>query len=247
LKLRKPQRKDPADLEGRHNRDLSRSALRVYDGQSYRDQSTVCVMPCRDNTVDIKVEDAIDGLIKPMNQGFVRLNMRGFEVADAYNEALKTILANPQLSKFKFLLTVESDNLPPPDGLLRLIKHIFASCYAGIGGLYWTKGEGGMPMIYGDPREFPINFRPLTPVADTLMECRGIAMGFTLWDLELFKDKALGPPWFETKQNYDPAKGAELATQDLAFCAKACEAGYRFAVATDVKVGHVDFSTGVVW
>jgi hypothetical protein len=124
---------------------------------------------------------------------------------------------------------------------------MFGSPYAGIGGLYWTKGEGGMPMIYGNPKEWPINFRPQEPQKDSLQECRGIAMGFSLWDLDLFKDPKLGPPWFETKQNYDPSKGVELATQDLAFCQKACEQGYRFAVATDVRVGHVDFATGVVW
>jgi len=243
--LRKAKRKE--DLEGFHNKNFSRSSARIFTGGTYRDQSVVCIMPARDATVEIKVEDAIDGLIKPMNHPFIRLNMRGFEVADAYNEGLRQVLAHPQLQKYKFVLTIETDNLVPPDGLLRLLKDMFTSPYAAVSGLYWTKGEGGMPMIYGDPKEFPVNFRPQLPVADTLQECRGIAMGFAMWDMELFKDPKLGPPWFETKMSYDPQKGAELATQDLAFCAKAVELGYRFAVDCGVKVGHMDFNDGRVW
>jgi hypothetical protein len=247
VKIRKLHKKDKVDLEGFHNKNFSRSTARVFEGGTYKDQSVVCVMPLRDNHVEIKVEDAIDSLVKPMNHSFVRLNMRGYEVADAYNVALTNILAHPQLSKYKFLLTIESDNIVQPDGLLRLLKDMYSTPYAAISGLYWTKGEGGMPMIYGDPKEFPVNFKPQVPLPDQIQECRGIAMGFALWDLELFKDPKLGPPWFETKCNYDPQKGVECATQDLAFCGKAVALGYRFAVDTGVRVGHFAFDTQVVW
>lgn len=232
---------------GRHNADPAASRERIFKGATYRDQSTVCVVPSRDGTVNSKVEDCIDGLVRPMNHPFIRLNMANYEVGDAYDRAIQEIQSNPGLQNFKFMLTVETDNLPPPDGLIKLLGHIYASPYAGVSGLYWTKGEGGMPMIYGNPHEFPINFRPQLPQEDMLQECRGIAMGFGLWELELFKDKRLGPPWFETKQAWNPVRGVEMGTQDLVFCAKAAKLGYRFAVATDIKVGHIDFATGVVW
>lgn len=236
------------DIEGRNNADWDQTVKRIYEGASYKDQSVVCVLPTRDGKIHVKVEDALDGLIRPMNHPFIRLNLNGFEVGDAYNTAVQQILAHPVLSKFKFLLTVESDNIPPPDGLTKLLKAMYSSPYAAISGLYWTKGEGSMPMIYGDPKEFPVNFRPQLPLTDTLQECRGIAMGFGLWDLELFRDPNLKHPWFETKQDFDPSTGvAVVGTQDLVFCGKAVALGYRFAVHTGVKVGHMDLNSGVVW
>ena len=40
------------------------------------------------------------------------------------------------------MLTLEDDNLPPPDGLLRLYESIEAGPYDAVGGLYWTRATG---------------------------------------------------------------------------------------------------------
>lgn len=247
--------------------------MRLVQGASYRDLSTIMVLPTRDGVVNDRVRYSLQSLIKPMNQGFYDFpmwNLSGFEVADAYNQAIGEIINHPDLSRMMFLLTVESDNLPPPDGLIRLLADMYAYCdkdadgkvilydgrpkftFGGIGGLYWTKGEGGMPMVYGNPKEFPANFRPQPVVPGTVQECRGIAQGFSLFSLDMFKDKRLGPPWFVTKQSWDEQKGIEMGTQDLQFCEKAAKLGYRFAVDTNVRVGHMDINPqsktyGFVW
>jgi hypothetical protein len=166
------------------------------------------------------------------------------EVGDAYNAAVEAILAHEQLSKFKYLLTLEEDNLPPPDGLLKLYEAIDG--YAAVGGLYWTKGEGGQPMQYGDPKEI-LNFRPQMPVAGQLNECNGLGMGFTLFDMEVFRDPKLEKPWFKTVQEWDPQTGAQSGTQDLYFFAKIRKLGYRVGCDARVLVGHLDPNTGVVW
>ena len=121
--------------------------------------------------------------------------------------------------------------------------------FLGIGGLYYTKGmEHSQPMIYGHPAEFPINFRPQLPVLDSLQECRGIAMGFTLWNLQaLLNDKRLGPPWYETKQDYIPGAGVSCGTQDLVMCGKALQFGYRFAVDCATRVGHMNLADGLIY
>ncbi len=78
-------------------------------------------------------------------------------------------------------------------------------------------------------------------------------MGFALWDIELFRDRKLGPPWFRTPQSYSPYVGVESGTQDLDWCRRIGEAGYRVAVDTRVRVGHVQFDkspthpAGFVW
>lgn len=242
-------------LAGFHNDKLDISRSRVIEGATYRNCSTVALMPTRtrDERLHYKVADAYRSLMVPMNHGFYPIRLAGMEVADAYNQGISQVLADPVLSKFKFILTYESDNVPPPDGLIKLVESIYGSPYAGVGGLYWTKGEEGMPMIYGDPKDPEMNWRPQPPMPETLQECRGIAMGFTLWDMEIFRDSRLGPPWFETVQKHTPWQGAASGTQDLAWCDKAGRLGYRFAVDTRVRVGHVQFdetpthAAGFVW
>jgi hypothetical protein len=168
----------------------------------------------------------------------------GMEVGNAYSDAVAWIVAHPELSEWEFILTMEHDNLPPTDGLLKLIeamdKHPELSC---IGGLYWTKGEGGVPQIWGDPKDPLVNFRPQPPRAGEVQECCGTGMGFNLWRIAMFKDARLQKPLFRTKASADEGVG----TQDLSFWSEARKYGYRCAVDTRVLVGHYDDKADFVW
>jgi hypothetical protein len=119
--------------------------------------------------------------------------------------------------------------------------------YDGVGGLYWTKGESGQPMIYGDPSLKPMNFIPQIPKPNTVQEANGLGMGFTLFRISMFKDDRLPKPPFVTKQEYVPGSGSQVYTQDLYFCEHARKLGFRFACDTRVKVGHFDQQTDIVW
>ena len=229
---------------GVHNRDLGAARSRLIKGQSYRDLSTVCVIPLhpKRDGVHPRVVQAWMNLMAPMNQKFTRLFLTNMEVGDAYTAAVETILAHPELSTWKYLLTLEDDNLPPADGLLKLYESIETGPYAAVGGLYWTKGAGGQPMIYGDPAVLPRNFIPQVPVPDTVQPCNGLGMGFTLFRLALFKDPKLTMPWFKTVQ-----ETGKSFTQDLYFFNNAVAQGYRFASDNRVLVGHYDQGEDLVW
>ena len=111
---------------------------------------------------------------------------------------------------------MEDDNIPPPDGLIKLYESI--GKYDVVSGLYWTKGEAGQPMIYGNPMEVPLSFRPQAPIPDAVQEACGLGMGFNLFKLDMFRDKKLRKPWFKTLQKYDPQGGGSACyTQDLYF------------------------------
>lgn len=227
------------DFSGAHNADLERSAKRLKRAQSYRDLSTICIIPTL-GTVPAKVVQSWWGLMTPMNQKFLRMMVIGMEVGAAYSSAIEQILAHPELSQWKYVLTLEHDNMPPPDGLLNLYEAM--DDYDVVGGLYWTKGEGGQPMIYGDPAVMPKNFMPQLPVPGEVQQCNGLGMGFTLFDLDLFRDERIERPWFRTVQ----ANGQQY-TQDLWFFENAGRAGYKFASDNRVRVGHYDLSTDTVW
>jgi len=229
--------------EGFHNANSEYTEERLKKGKQYRDLSTICVVPTR-GMIPARVVESWMGLMSPMNNAFVRLFVSGMEVGDAYNAAVELILNHEQLSKFKYMLTLEEDNMPPPDGLLKLIESMDE--YAAVGGIYFTKGEGGQPMIYGDPKAV-LSFQPQIVKPDTVQECNGLGQGFTLFNIDVFRDPKIEKPWFKTVQTWDPATGAAVGTQDLHFFSKARKAGYRVACDTRVKVGHLDTDTGIVW
>lgn len=226
---------------GRHNADFAGAQDRLIKGNTYKDVSTVIVIPTR-GKIPAKVVQNWMGLMTPMNQKTIRLFIEGMEVGDAYNRAVETILSHPELSHWKYMLTLEEDNMPPPDGLLKLYESI--GKYAAVGGLYWTKGPGGQPMCYGDPTGV-MNFIPQIPKPGELTECNGLGMGFTLFKLDTFKK--LDSPWFVTKQEYTPGVGGSSYTQDLYFFEKARKAGLKVACDARVLVGHYDVDADIVW
>ena len=227
---------------GRHNADLASSASRILEGGTWKKQRVVVLIPSAP-MISAKVALSHWNLMFPPNQAVFRMLCLGMEVGDAYSQGIEAILANPELSQWEYVLTVEHDNVPPPDGVLKLIQrmeeHPELAC---IGGLYWTKGEGGVPQIWGDPADPVLNFRPQPPRPGELVECCGTGMGFNLWRLAMFKDTKLRRPWFKTQAGADG-----IGTQDLYFWADARKHGYRCAVDCGVLVGHYDHNTGITW
>jgi hypothetical protein len=219
---------------GKHNADLTQTISRLSKEGGYKDLSCIMIVPCF-GSIPTKAVASWMNLYAPPNAKFVRLFAVGMEVGSAFSTSIESILANPELSKYKYIITLEHDNLPPPDGIVKLLmrmeEHPELSC---IGGLYFTKGPGGCAQIWGDPKDPVLNFRPQLPVPETVQECCGTGMGFNVWRLSMFSDKSLPRPLFETKVTNG------VATQDLAFWSNARKFGYRCAIDTSVKVGHYD-------
>lgn len=186
-------------------------------------------------------------MVRPMNQPLVEIVASGYEVGDAYENAVEAVLKDETLSKYKYILFIEDDivlpYMPHSKGpLFRLYEHM--STFDVAGGLYWTKGEISMPLIFGDPAKGTDNYEAMTDWKDgELVECNGTGMGFTLFKMDLFKDKRIERPWFKTLQ--DVSDGG--MTQDLYFYRKMRRLGYRVCVDTSVKCGHLDVKTGQVY
>ena len=223
--------------EGMHNADLTKTVTRLKKEASYKDLSCIQIVPAF-GTIPTKVVANWMNIFAPPNGKFVRLFAVGMEVGEAFSSCIASILKDPNLSKFKYIFTLEHDNTCPPDVIVKLMAHLEAhpelSC---VSGLYFTKGNG-VAQIWGDPKDPVLNFRPQLPdVNGGLVECCGTGMGAAVWRLDMFKDEKIAKPWFRTK-----ASAAEgVGTQDLTFWSEARKHGYRCAVACDVKVGHYDY------
>jgi hypothetical protein len=231
------------DFGGAHNADLEQTTARLMKGGSWKKQRVIVIIP---TGAQLPAKAALShwNLMFPPNQGVIRILAQGMEVGEAYSNAIEMVLADPNLKDWEYILTLEHDNCPPPDGLLKLIKQMEEHPeYACIGGLYFTKGWDGVAQIWGDPKDPILNFRPQPPRAGQLVECCGTGMGFNLWRLSMFKDTKLRKPWFKTVASAQEGIG----TQDLYFWADARKYGYRCAIDCDVKVGHYDFENDIMW
>lgn len=233
------------DAGGRHNADLAAAHSRVIEGGSWKKQRIVMLIPAG-RMVPARAALSWMNLIFPPNQGVVRWLCQNMEVGHAYSAAVEEILAHPELSQWEYVLTLEHDNIPPADGVVRLVQrleqHPELSC---VGGGYWTKGEGGVFQAWGDPRDPVLNYRPQPPDPNGgLVECCGTGMGFNLFRLSMFKDRRIERPLFQTLTGIE---GRGVGTQDLTFWGKARKLGYRCAIDCSVKVGHLDPETDVVW
>ena len=230
--------------EGLHNFSMEQTIERLEKSKTYRDLSTIILCPTRGLIADRVVQNWMS-LMRPMNQKVAGpLFIRGMEVGEAYNTGIQLILDNPEMSKWQYVLTLEEDNMPPPDGLLKLYENI--DDWDVLGGLYFTKGEGGQPMLYGDPAVMPRNYIPQIPKVDAIQPCNGLGMGFNLFKLELFRSGRVPKPWFKTKQERGPG-GIVAYTQDLYFYEQAAMRGCRFASDNRVRVGHYDVTDDRVW
>lgn len=268
---------------GKRNEDLDEERTRFIKGTSYRDLSTIMVVPSISlkRTVYPRHVSGFKGklaqtlhnlsskygsrcpeiagpgipeavvfswlrLQTPANQIFLRISISNCEVGDAYNQAVQLILDDPDgLGRVKWMLTVETDNLPAPGALLQLLNDAEEGNYDAIGALYFQKGPGGGPMCFGKPDEIPKTYKPWVPPVNSIVPVNGIAMGFSLFKVEMFRH--IPGPWFKTPQDWIPGMGEVAATQDLFFAKKANAAGYKMGVSSRVRVGHLDVGTGEIW
>ncbi len=270
-----------------HEAKVRNITAKIPSGKTFKDLSTIIIVPNRGTTEEkhslnckkckTKNEftttvvhgfhplfvESFKRLVKPMNVPVLDMVVGGYEVGEAYNIAIESILSNPALADFKYILTIEDDNLVPyipnTQGPLMMLYEDIEKGYDVVGGLYWTKGLPSLPLIYGDPKEKPDSkagyFKVRYPSAKKgdggwkdgdLVECNGMGMGFTLFKLDIFRDQRLTKPWFKTVTEQTNS-GPKIYTQDLYFFEKVKKLGYKVAIDTRVKVGHLDVKTGTVY
>ena len=226
---------------GVHNADLEATTSRLNKAGIWDDLRTVVFSPLG-KTVCAHTAISWQSLHRPPNTKAAHLFSIGKEVGHAYSEFIELALRHEEISTWKYLLTMEHDNVVPPDGLIRLLARMQENPHlSAVSGLYHTKGKEGYALIFGKPDEAHFCPQPPDPNGG-LIECRGIGMGFALFRLGMFKDDRLPRPLFKTK-----ADATGTATHDLNFWSEAAKLGYRCAVDCSVRVGHEDPENNTIW
>lgn len=239
----------PSQAIGFHNQQYATSGpthTEIVRGNSYKVRSTVCFVPSL-GSIPVRVVQSWNGLMKGMNQKFTQIFLVNQEVGQAYEQMVDILRSNPELQTWQYVLTLEEDNCPPPDGLLKLYDDIESGNWDAVGALYWTKGFGGKPMCYGRPDVTPRDFVPWLPPPGSVVQCHGLGMGFTLFKMKMFLDPRFERPLFKTEQSHIPGVGTKMYTQDLRFFENAGKLGYRVACSSNVLVGHYSAADDKMW
>lgn len=212
-------------------------ALLDRSKERYVDRSTVLLQPTRggDAAISPRVMHAQLGVAMAWPVGVDRgaRFTYGKEVGDAYCKLFQAAIDDG----FGFALTLEDDMIPPLDVVARLHAALDeAPVLAAVSALYRTREPNGRALILGSP-EIPGD-TTAREVGEKrgLVEVNAIPMGCALWRLSMFAD--VPRPWFVTEPH---------ATQDVHFCLRARERGFRFAVDTRIECGHHDRATDTTY
>src|SRR3972149_4689531 len=90
---------------GKYNADLEESITRVKGTAAWRRLDTIIIIPAA-GSVPTKAVASWMNLYSPPNNQLYRMWALGMEVGEAYSQAIENILAHPDLSKFKYILTI---------------------------------------------------------------------------------------------------------------------------------------------
>jgi hypothetical protein len=171
-------------------------------------------------------------LVTPPAVQIKAVNIYGLPTARAYEKAVDMALSDGA----DYILTVEDDTFPPPDGFVRLYNLISKHEERGekviIGGWYPKRSDTfiGTPIILENGRR--TDLKP----DGAIHEVYTIPQGFTLFPVQVFKE--LTPPYFAVTDNL---------SQDSWFSQLAREAGWKLLVDTALRCKHIDRKTGKVY
>jgi hypothetical protein len=160
----------------------------------------------------------------------------GEKVDEARNRLVASVLSSEP--RPEYLLFIGDDNLPEPDGLIRLMERINLGerKLDAVGGLYFQKKEPPLPVAWRGRSV-------LTPeecASGDIYGVTGQGLDFVLIRTSTFD--RIGLPYFKTVQDE-----TQLLSEDAYFWRKAYDAGVRGYVATGVRVGHYDWKEDRVY
>lgn len=144
----------------------------------------------------------------------IEYELRGHSlVYDAREQAAKYFLE----SDCDYMLFLDSDMVPPADMLIKLIQHDKPI----VSALAFRRVPNYEPCIFKNDMEFYLDY------PKGLIEVAGVGMACTLIKREVFEK--VPQPWFTPT----------AIGEDLSFCKRATDAGYKIFCDTNLICGHV--------
>lgn len=196
-------------------------------------------IPSNGRGVPVEFAVALATQAWPLNVTLHYIHSKGLEVGEARNAIIKEALK----SKVKYIWFLDDDTVPPPDACRKLVYELELSDAAACGGIYVDKQTPPSPLVFKEWGTGPF----LDWHKDEVFQVAGIATGCLLVKAEVFE--RLPEPWFKTVSEPSPEPGVNrlTMTDDMFFCQKLEEAGYRVLAHGGVLCEHHDLVSGKVY
>jgi len=159
-------------------------------------------------------------------------NHRGTNTVTARNSCVHEMLKDD----YTHLFFMDSDMVFPKGTLQKLLDYDVDI----VGGFYVRKRAGFYPNAF-QLGERVQNGKYVTEWVNEYKEVEGIGTGCLLIKREVFLKVKV--PWFEYKWNGEP--NGKMITEDLVFCDKAKDLGYKIYCDGTIKCGHV--GSFIIW
>lgn len=182
--------------------------------------------------IEVETFKSIYDLAKPPNSELNFQYFWGYNVEQVRNIMVSYCLRN----RFDYMLSVDSDIILNHDTLQKLLNCQDQTA-AVSSGVYIQRKEGlKIPEVYvNDPHTGGQNNISIEMVQqDAIIEVAAVGFGCCLVRKDVFE--RVGNPWFVYHSNIDFDK---VVSEDVDFCVKATNAGYRIVVDTSIKLQHI--------
>jgi hypothetical protein len=193
-------------------------------------------LPTRGNKVGFEWSLCMAGQNYPINTNRWTVPCKGKPIDEARTKIAKFALEK----KAKYLFFIDDDTAPPFHACRKLMYDLEQADDDVMiaGGIYTTKEQFPAPIVFNGNGAGPF----WKWKKGELFECSGIGTGCMLIKTEVFTK--IEEPWFKTIDNPpDGQKVLEIATDDLYFCQKVTDAGFKILADGSVLCVHWDYST----
>jgi GT2 family glycosyltransferase len=196
-------------------------------------------LPCRkDSLIPIEMAVAFASQSMPTNMNVAYCVLKGKPIEEARDK----IVQNALEIGAKYLWFVDDDTVPPPNTVRKLITILQNHPEVMVAtGVYCTKQDPPSPLVFrgngiGSFWDWKVG---------EIFEITGCGAGCMMINTDVFK-KLGNPPFFPWQRSTDENDPWEIA-EDLSFCNKVREAGYKVVAHGGVLCDHYDVKTGKVF
>lgn len=198
-------------------------------------------------TVSMKFCMAFNRMQIPVNSAVTALYVERMEVGVARNYIAQEYLKADPRPKYLFFLG--DDMLPAWDSLIKLWEEMETGTWDVLSALYYLKSEPPSPLLrrrgIAGALQPGVHFN-----VGEVVDCDATGMDFVLIKPEVFEN--ISYPYFKTgfqfyQTDYEGNGNVLQHTEDTYFLRKVKEAKMRIGVHTDVRVGHYDSKSGMIF
>lgn len=222
-------------------RELSSEDISFISGNSFKNRNAVICIPTR-GMVHYRAIMSWKTLMYPLNSKTIQIFVPGMEVGEARNRSVRHFMNDDTL---KYLIFIDDDLILPEDGLIKLYRGMDEKGYDIIGSVYRTKEPCNETVSYKKNAQGLITSIANEELLENeYLDVDVVGMGFTIVKKEVFK--AMSDPWYKTVQEKF-TYGTRSMTEDVYFCHKAKDLGFKIGLATDVICPHINVETNTLY